>query len=154
MRSNRIWRLRPLLLVPLILSFLNACEEEPKVSDYVRPVRAMKVQDVEGFVARSFPGKAAATQQINLAFQVPGKLIKRPVDVGKEVKKGDLIAALDPSKYQAEVDRLKAELTAARARRLNANLQLGRQEQRVDPPPGWAVGSTAFGTSPGDRGRP
>ena len=113
------------LLLPLLALHLSACEQEPAKTDFVRPVRAAKVQDVEGFVERSFPGKAAATQEINLAFQVPGKLIKRPVDVGSEVKKGDLIAALDPSTFQAEVDRQKAELTSAKARRVNADLQLG-----------------------------
>jgi RND family efflux transporter MFP subunit len=107
---------------------MAGCEQEPEKSEFVRPVRVMKVQDVEGFIARSFPGKSAATQEINLAFQVPGKLIKRPVDVGKEVKKGNLIASLDPSIFQTEVDRLKAELVAAQARRKNANLQLGRKK--------------------------
>lgn len=124
-----------ILFLPLLVLQMSGCEQEPEKSDFVRPVRAMKVQDAEGFMERKFPGRAAATQEINLAFQVPGKLTKRPVDVGTEVKKGDLIAALDSSTYQAEVDRLKAELVAAKARRENANLQLGRQEKLLAD--GW-----------------
>ena len=125
------------LFLPLLVVQLSACEQEQEKSEIVRPVRAAKVQDVEGFVERSFPGKAAATQEINLAYQVPGKLIKRPVDVGAEVEKGDLIAALDPSTYQAEVDRQKAELVAAKAHRENADLQLGRQEELLKK--GWVA---------------
>lgn len=137
MMGRQIQNRRLVWLIPFFVLPLTGCGQEPEKTDFVRPVRAMKVQDVEGFIARSFPGKAAATQQINLAFQVPGKLIKRPVDVGKEVNKGDLIAALDPSKYQAQVDRLKAEFAAARARRQNADLQLVRQEQLLSK--GWVA---------------
>ena len=125
------------LVLPLLAVLLSACEEERVETEFVRPVRAAKVQDVEGFVERSFPGKAAATQVINLSYQVPGRMIKRPVDVGSEVEKGGLIASLDPSTYQAEVDRLKAELVAAKARRENAGLQLGRQEKLLAD--GWVA---------------
>ena len=59
------------LFLPLLVVQLSACEQEQEKSEIVRPVRAAKVQDVEGFVERSFPGKAAATQEINLAYQVP-----------------------------------------------------------------------------------
>ena len=135
--SRQTMKLPLITLLPVLALFLSGCEQEPKKTDFVRPVRIMKVQDVEGFVARSFPGKAAATQQINLAFQVPGKLNKLPVNVGKQVKKGDLIAALDPSKFQADVDRLKAELLAAQARRTNANLKLDRQEKLLKQ--GWVA---------------
>ncbi len=51
----------PVLRFPLALAclFLVGCEEEPETVEIVRPVQAMKVQDVEGFVQRYFPGRAA-----------------------------------------------------------------------------------------------
>jgi len=124
-------------LLPFLALSLLGCGEEPEKSEFVRPVLTMKVQDVQGFLARNFPGRAAATQEINLAFQVPGNLMNRPVKVGMEVKKGQLIAALNPSTYQAEVDRLKAEVSAAKARQENANLQLARQEKLLSK--GWVA---------------
>ena len=69
----------PVLRFPLALAclFLVGCEEEPETVEIVRPVRAMKVQDVEGFVQRYFPGRAAATQEINAAFRISGQLVRR-----------------------------------------------------------------------------
>ncbi len=116
---------------------LFGCEEEPEVAEVIRPVWAMKVQDVEAFAKRYFPGRASATQEINDSFRVAGQLIKRPVIVGSEVKKGDLIAALDPSTYQAEVDRLTAEVASSRAVLERAVLELERQTTLYEK--GWTT---------------
>ena len=124
--------------VALVLAAaLTGCEREEAAEEVIRPVRAMKVRDVEGFVKRYFPGRAAATQEINASFRVSGQLIKRPIDVGSEVKKGDLIAALDPSTFQAEVDRLKGEVSSSKAVLERAVLELDRQEQLLAK--GWVT---------------
>ena len=126
------------LALVLACSTLLACDEpEQQAEEVIRPVRAMKVRDVEGFVQRYFPGRSAATQEINAAFRVAGQLIKRPIEVGSEVKKGDLIAALDPSTFQAEVDRLRGEVASAKAARERADLELVRQEKLLAD--GWVT---------------
>ncbi len=129
----------PVLRFPLALAclFLVGCEEEPETVEIVRPVRAMKVQDVEGFVQRYFPGRAAATQEINAAFRISGQLIKRPIDVGAEIKKGNLIAALDPSTFQAEVDRSNADVMSSKAAHKRATLELDRQKELLSK--GWVT---------------
>ncbi len=125
------------LVLPLLVMQLAACDQEVEQSEIVRPVSAMKVRDVEGIVQRYFPGRAAATQEINASFRVGGELVKRPVKVGLEVKKGDLIAALDPSTYQAEVNRLKGEVASANAVLERAVLELNRQKELFDK--GWVT---------------
>ena len=97
----------------------------------------MKVQDVEGFVQRYFPGRAAATQEINSAFRVAGQLIKRPIDIGAEIKKSDLVAALDPSTFQAEVDRSNADVISSKAAHKRATLELDRQKELLSK--GWVT---------------
>lgn len=130
--------LRRMSMVPLLPCLvLLGCEEEQQTAEVVRPVRAMKIQNVEGFVKRYFPGSAAATQEINTAFRVSGQLIKRPVDVGSEVKKGDLIAQLDPSTFQAEVNRLSGDVKAALAVHERARLELDRQQKLLSK--GWVT---------------
>ena len=124
----------PAIFVALLLV---ACEEEQEVVEVVRPVRAMKVQDVEGFVSRSFPGRAAATQEINAAFRVSGQLIKRPINIGDKIDQGALVAALDPSTYQADVDRLKAEVASSEAALKRAVLELDRQTKLLAK--GWVT---------------
>ena len=73
---------------------LSGCELEPPAKELVRPVRAMKVGDVVELQGRNFPGRAKATQEVDLSFRVAGPLIALPVKVGDKVKEGDLVAAL------------------------------------------------------------
>ena len=107
------WALNILSILACLL--LLACEEKQEAAKIVRPVETMTVRDVEGFVQRYFPGRSSATQEPNAAFRVSGQLLKRPIKVGEEIGKGDLIAALDPSTFQAEVDRSSAEVSSSKA---------------------------------------
>jgi len=107
--------LRTLAMGILPAVFLVACEEPPK-PEPIRPVRAIKVADAEAVNERWFPGRAAATQEANLAFDVSGTMIER-VDVGDGVKAGDLLARLDPRDFENQLTRAKAERDRARAQR-------------------------------------
>lgn len=108
---------------------LAACEDEAAPEIPVRPVISMVVGDVERFRADTYPGRAKATQEVNVSFEVSGKMVERRVDVGDEVKAGDVLAILEPDRYEAEVKRLKAERSAAVAETENADKQLARQEE-------------------------
>ena len=49
-----------------------------------------------------------------LAFEVPGQLIERPVNIGDEVEVGQVLARLDPRDYENE---LRAASTRFRRQR-------------------------------------
>jgi RND family efflux transporter MFP subunit len=70
----------------------------------------MKVADAEQLGGRRFPGKAAATQEVNLSFDVSGTIVERPVNVGDTVKKGQLIAQLDQRDFRANLKAARAAL--------------------------------------------
>jgi len=53
--------------------------------------------------------------QVDIAFKVPGKLLERAVDEGQTVKKGMLIARLDPEQTKRQRDREQAGLESAEA---------------------------------------
>jgi len=53
--------------------------------------------------------------QVDIAFKVPGKLLERAVDEGQSVKKGTLIARLDPEQTKRQRDREQAGLLSAEA---------------------------------------
>ncbi len=53
--------------------------------------------------------------QVDIAFKVPGRLIERAVDEGQSVKKGMLIARLDPEQTKRQRDREQAGLLSAEA---------------------------------------
>ncbi|MGI9371461.1 MAG: efflux RND transporter periplasmic adaptor subunit [Hyphomicrobiales bacterium] len=101
----------------------------PKSVEIVRPVRTMEVTDLSNIHDRYFVGSARAAREVSLAFRVPGTITNIAVSVGNEVKKGQILANIDPAPYQAEVDRLFAELESAQASLENARLQTERQRK-------------------------
>ena len=89
--------IRSVLLGFFLALFISACEkQETPVEAPVRPVKVVKVGDTEELFERQFPGRSSATQEVDLSFRVSGPLITRPVDVGDEVKKGQILARIDP----------------------------------------------------------
>jgi len=110
-----------MLMVALCWSLgtLVGCGEEPAPEPPVRPVLSVRVGDPEEVSGRRFVGQARAAQEVDAAFEVAGRLIERPVDVGSQVRKGDLLARLDPRDFEAD-------LAAARANEAKARADFGR----------------------------
>ena len=127
MTSSRMMLVAAVLIPAALVAGCD--QQETAQEEPVRPVRAMKVADFAGVTDRSFPGRAAATQEINAAFRVSGQLIKRPIIVGADIKKGDLVAALDPSTFRAGVDLSSADLISSKAAHKRAVLELDRQQE-------------------------
>lgn len=122
--KNRLTRIITLLsLLPLLISLVACGDKEIIEKDDVRPIRAMEVADLEPFGGRWFPGQATATQEANMSFRVAGTVNLISVDLGDEVKQGDVIARLDPKDYQVELDNANAQL-----RRAISDLELAKSE--------------------------
>ncbi len=122
--KNRLTRIITLLsLLPLLISLVACGDKEIIEKDDVRPIRAMEVADLEPFGGRWFPGQATATQEANMSFRVAGTVNLISVDLGDEVKQGDVIARLDPKDYQVELDNANAQL-----RRAISNLEFAKSE--------------------------
>ncbi len=66
-------------------------------------------------------------RELQLAFYATGRISKLLVDEGDRVKKGQLLAELDPSRYQHEVKRLEGEVAAQKE--LLKRLQKGSRPQ-------------------------
>jgi len=109
-----------LSLVIMTLFVLTGCskEEEPVKAEVIRPAKIMTITDAENTQNFKFPGKVQALDRVELSFEVSGKIIEVAIKEGQHVKKGDLIARIDPSDYknelearQAAVNQTKAEVT-------------------------------------------
>ena len=118
-----------------ITFILAGCAEEQTAPDRPRLVLAMKVGDPSTFEDRWVPGRAKATRELNLSFRVPGRMISRPVNVGDQLKQGDLVAQIDPTDYEVELQNTEGNLDEAEAALIAAQAELNRQLniQKADP---------------------
>jgi len=89
-------------------------EEAEKTEAVIRPVKTMVVGEGASGI-RSLPGTVQAANRVEMSFRVGGPLIDFPVKEGQKVKKGQLLARIDPRDYQIAVDKAKAEFAKADA---------------------------------------
>ena len=112
---------------------LAGCEpEETADKESVRPVRAITLDDAQEVERIWFTGKAAATQEVDLSFRVGGSMIERAVDIGDRVSFGDVVAKLDPATFEADLQRLQAQMAQAVAERNRAASDLRRNRVLAD----------------------
>jgi RND family efflux transporter MFP subunit len=98
------------------LSLLGSCgNPPPKEPEAIRPVRAIQIADETSILRHWFPGQAKAKEEVDIAFEVGGRLIERPVKVGDSVQEDQLLARLDPRDFQNELEAAQARLERAKA---------------------------------------
>lgn len=122
----------------LVLSamLLVACKEKAPEQQPPRLVFAMRVADTSGFAERTFPGRASAGKEVNRSFRVSGPLITFPVKVGDKVKKGDILARIDPQDYETALSTLQGQLDRAQASSKRSQADLNRVENVYKKDPG------------------
>jgi multidrug efflux system membrane fusion protein len=76
--------------------------------------------------ARRYPVEVAARYSNPVSFRVPGKIVERTVRLGDTVRKGQVLARLDPADALKQEATARAALEAAEARLLFASQQLER----------------------------
>lgn len=100
------------------LALLSACgqsEEPAKTAETIRPVKLMKASGSLAGKTRKLPGTVRAADRVDLAFQVPGTLVELPVKEGQTVKKGTLVARIDPRDYETNLRNAEGVLAKAQA---------------------------------------
>src|SRR4029078_4062319 len=83
-----------------------------------------KVADVPLYI--DGVGTAKALNTVTVRAQVDGKLIAISFTEGTEVQKGDILAKIDPTLYQAQYDQAVAKKAQDEAKIGNASLDLER----------------------------
>ncbi|MBX7134455.1 MAG: efflux RND transporter periplasmic adaptor subunit [Fimbriimonadaceae bacterium] len=109
------------LLVGVWAVFFRGGSAETEIEYRYAPI-------TKGELVRSISatGQLVALTTVDIKSKAGGKIVKLNVTEGTEVKKGDLIAEIDPSDTQATYDQAKADLDSANARAIQAakNLEL------------------------------
>ncbi|HEY4884082.1 MAG TPA: efflux RND transporter periplasmic adaptor subunit [Myxococcales bacterium] len=94
----------------LIAVLLGACGRKPAVSYRTEPVTRGPVSEIVNAT-----GDVSAIVTVNVGSQVSGIIDKLLVDFNSAVKKGQLLATLDPRLFQAQLEKAQASLASAKA---------------------------------------
>jgi multidrug efflux system membrane fusion protein len=93
------------------------------------PVIATKVQQHDVPIILTGLGTVTALNTATIHSQITGLLVSVDFREGQSVKKGDLLAQIDPRTYQAQLDQVQATLEHDQAHLRNAQLNLQRDTQ-------------------------
>ncbi len=120
-----------LLIVPL-LALAGGCNKPPQQPDVTRPVHAVAVSLASDEQEVTYTGDVRARWETALGFRVPGKIVARLVEVGQQVKTGQVLARLDPEDQKLSAEAAKQQLMAARSDFQQAKADLVRYKELVD----------------------
>jgi len=122
--TSSIFMYLAVCLAPL---FLMQCSDTPaEVAEPVRPVKTLVVYSGSHTDSTIFSGLTVAGSEVNLSFRVGGTLIERPVSVGTQVKKGDLIAKIDDKDARTNLQKIRLSLGSSRIQKETAQSNFNR----------------------------
>ncbi len=99
---NKFIKLSFFLTIALDLSSASASLE----------ITTIEIQNSYNIIQR-FPGKILPLNYSKLAFEVPGKIAEVRIDIGDAVTKNEVLAVLDPSEMQANLNQALARYDLA-----------------------------------------
>lgn len=117
---------RSLVILLVATSALTACQKEEAKPLPPRPVLSV-IANSTAASSLSLPGTVQPKIETQLGFRVLGRIIARNVSVGDLVKKGDIVAAIDPLSLELAVRSSQSDLANSQAQLSNATSSEERQ---------------------------
>jgi len=120
------------VVVACVVALVAGCrraEEAPP--EEIRPVRVITIEPRRAGETVSLTGTVQAQSEVNYAFRIDGRLVRRAVGVGDAVRPGQLIAQLDASNEESSLQAALAERDAARARLVEQRNNHARQKEML-----------------------
>lgn len=101
---------------------LSSCNQEDEGHEIVvRSVRTVVVSDDDSASLKTFSGVSRSTQESKLSFKVSGTVLKVPANVGDKIAAGSVIASLDTSTYELQLQQAQASVEQSQAAARNAS---------------------------------
>ena len=112
----------------LLLTVLGACKRGKKDEQY----KTEKVDRGNVTMTVTATGTLSAVTTVQIGSQVSGVIARLYADFNSEVKAGQLLAELDPTPFQQQVEQRRADLTRAQVQVEDARLKYDRQKRLLD----------------------
>ncbi|MDR6677076.1 efflux RND transporter periplasmic adaptor subunit [Pseudomonas oryzihabitans] len=122
--------MKRLLTLSLLLA-LCGCSDDEAPPPPVRPVATLTLK-APAPQREVFAGSIQARYESVLGFRVGGRMTRRPLDVGAAVRRGQLLAALDPTDQDNALRSREGQTADAEAQWRDAKADARRQQQLFD----------------------
>jgi RND family efflux transporter MFP subunit len=106
----------------------NPATVEKADEETIQTVQIIKLGSAKSAGSLNLPGDVQAYASAPIYAQVTGYIQKWLFDIGAKVRKGDLLAQIDPRIYQAALGQANGALARDSATLANARLDLGRYQ--------------------------
>jgi RND family efflux transporter MFP subunit len=121
-----------IFLLALQLGLLCGCQKNnAEPTENVRSVHAVTVALAPDDQEATYTGDVRARWESALGFRVPGKIVARSAEVGMPVRKGQMLARLDPQDQRLSAEAARQQLMAARSDFEQAKADLARYRDLV-----------------------
>ncbi|GEM80285.1 efflux RND transporter periplasmic adaptor subunit [Vibrio superstes] len=107
------------LLTLSIAGCYQATSNEPAL-EMTKPVKIVRYEANPSSTPFQFLGEVSATQTTPISFRLGGEVIDIHVEMGQQVNKGQLLATLDKTDYQLQLQSKTAEFDLAKSQYLRA----------------------------------
>lgn len=105
-----------------LATVLTACGDDAFEEEVlVRPVKTVLVSDDTVGDIKTFSGVSQSAQESTLSFKVSGTVEAIPAHVGDQIKAGQVIASLDASTYELQLQQAQATVAQSSAADRNAS---------------------------------
>ncbi|WP_211354025.1 efflux RND transporter periplasmic adaptor subunit [Thiohalocapsa marina] len=105
--------------VLLTVAALGGCKDQapptPPIDPPSRPAEILEITASTLDSGLHFPGRVRATQRVELAFDISGRIVELAVTEGERVDAGALLARLDPAAFDTRLAAAQVELDQATA---------------------------------------
>lgn len=106
--------MKKILILTGFVFLFAGCKERQTEQTVVRSVKADTVKVYGESGSAVFPGKIVAASDMSLAFRVSGPILRVNAEVGAYVRKGQVLAQIDPRDYEVQLAATTAEYEQVR----------------------------------------
>lgn len=114
-----------------ILLLVSCGNKKQEQVENIRPVKYGKVQKQTGNSTHTFSGEVVAKNEIDLSFKVSGTLSKLNIRLGDRIRKGQLIATIDPSDYSIQSNQAISQKEGSLANKQSAEANAKAAEAQL-----------------------
>ena len=138
----------PLTILSVVIFLLPGCgDNHGNKTVPVRTVRYVVVGSAQTLPALERTGEIHAHDETILSFRTGGRIVTRSVDIGDRVNAGQLLATLENTTSQNQLDGAQADYEGAKASAQVAALNLNRMQKLM---PTGAIARTQLDTARAD----